>query len=147
MDNIDLTVLFLEQLSSKNQLIMDRRLTKIIQGDSFVLNYLYTHNCQVYPKEISEAMAVSTARVAKILGELNSQGMILRKNDEKDNRKAVIALTPKGIKRATELRENAIKNFEIVLSALSEEEIKEFIRIGEKLNMSFLDNLDIFNDD
>ena len=89
----DLTIRFLEQLSSTGQLIMDRRLIKISQGDSFVLNYLYTHNCKAYPKEISEAMAVSTARVAKILGKLNSQGLILRKCDDKDNRKGIIVLT------------------------------------------------------
>lgn len=40
----DLTIRFLEQLSSTGQLIMDRKLIKISQGDSFVLNYLYTHN-------------------------------------------------------------------------------------------------------
>lgn len=33
-------------------------------------------------------MAVSTARIAKILGDLDSQGMISRKCDDKDNRKS-----------------------------------------------------------
>lgn len=141
----DFTIRFLEQLSSTGQLIMDRRLIKISQGDSFVLNYLYTHNCKAYPKEISEAMAVSTARVAKILGKLNSQGLILRKCDDKDNRKVIIVLTSKGVEKVAEFRKNAIKKLEVVLSALDEEEIEEFMRIRKKLNSALLENIDKFN--
>lgn len=141
----DLTIRFLEQLSSTGQLIMDRRLIKISQGDSFVLNYLYTHNCKAYPKEISNAMAVSTARIAKILGDLDSQGMISRKCDDKDNRKVIIVLTPKGVEKVAGLRKNAIKKLEVVLSALDEEEIEEFMRIRKKLNSALLENIDKFN--
>lgn len=142
----DLTIRFLEQLSSTGQLIMDRRLIKISQGDSFVLNYLYTHNCKAYPKEISDAMAVSTARIAKILGDLDSRGMISRKCDDKDNRKVVIVLTPKGIETVSELRKTAIRKLEVVLSALDEEEIEEFMRIRGKLNSALVENIDEFNE-
>ena len=141
----DLTIRFLEQLSSTGQLIMDRKLIKISQGDSFVLNYLYTHNGNAYPKEISDAMAVSTARIAKILGDLDSQGMISRKCDDKDNRKVIIVLTSKGVEKVAELRKNAIKKLEVVLSALDEEEIEEFMRIRKKLNSALLENIDKFN--
>lgn len=141
----DLAIRFLEQLLSTGQLIMDRRLIKISQGDSFVLNYLYTHNCSAYPKEISGAMAVSTARIAKILGDLDSQGMISRKCDEKDNRKVIIVLTSKGVEKVAELRKNAIEKLEAVLSALDEEEIEEFMRIRKKLNSALLENIDKFN--
>ena len=141
----NLAIRFLEQLLSTGQLIMDRRLIKISQGDSFVLNYLYTHNCRAYPKENSDAMAVSTARIAKILGDLDSQGMISRKCDEKDNRKVIIVLTSKGVKKVAELRKNAIEKLEAVLSALDEEEIEEFMRIRKKLNSALLENIDKFN--
>lgn len=90
-------------------------------------------------------MAVSTARVAKILGKLNSQGLILRKCDDKDNRKVIIVLTSKGIEKVAEFRKNAIKKLEVVLSALDEEEIEEFMRIRKKLNSALLENIDKFN--
>ena len=90
-------------------------------------------------------MAVSTARIAKILGDLDSQGMISRKCDEKDNRKVIIVLTPKGIEKVAELRKNAIEKLEAVLSALDEEEIEEFMRIRKKLNSALLENIDKFN--
>ena len=90
-------------------------------------------------------MAVSTARVAKILGDLDSQGMISRKCDDKDNRKVIIVLTSKGVEKVAELRKNAIEKLKIVLSALDEEEIEEFMRIRKKLNSALLENIDKFN--
>ncbi|MBS7389774.1 MAG: hypothetical protein KIG33_05495, partial [Oscillospiraceae bacterium] len=68
-----------------------------------------------------------------------------RKCDDKDNRKVIIVLTSKGIEEVAEFRKNAIKKLEVVLSALDEEEIEEFMRIRKKLNSALLENIDKFN--
>ena len=122
-----------------------KRMDESSVGIGAVLRLLDEADDAVTAGQISQIIGVSTARVAKILGKLNSQGLILRKCDDKDNRKVIIVLTSKGIEKVAEFRKNAIKKLEVVLSALDEEEIEEFMRIRKKLNSALLENIDKFN--
>lgn len=47
-----------------------QQMSKLVKGELFVLNYLATHDHSVYPKELSGEMAVSTARIAVILNQM-----------------------------------------------------------------------------
>ena len=44
----------------------ERQLSRMVQGELFVLNYLATHEKITHPKELSESMAVSSARIASL---------------------------------------------------------------------------------
>ncbi len=133
MDTKQLAEKFLEQISNTENIKMDRTFSKVVQGDSFVLNYLYTHNCRAHPKEISSAMAVTSPRIAKILRDLKANDLINRAIDTNDNRRVVVVLTSKGIEQVQALREDIISKIEKCFSALDEDDIKDFIRIRNKI--------------
>ncbi|MGN0523750.1 MAG: MarR family winged helix-turn-helix transcriptional regulator [Eubacterium sp.] len=139
MNTRELAERFLEQLADTENLKVDRSFTKVVQGDSFVLNYLYTHNCQAHPKEISTAMAVTSARIAKIIRDLKSKDLITRVIDINDSRQVVIILTSKGIAYVQELREEAIAKIEQGFSVLDEKDIADFIRIKDKITKAMQD--------
>lgn len=133
MNRRDLAEAFLNQLSNTKHIKIDRSFNKMVQGDSFVLNYLYVNNKKAHPKEISDAMAVTSARIAKILRDLALKGMITRTVDDNDYRQIFIVLTNKGEKYVKELREYAILKIEEGFSALGEKDIEDLIRIREKM--------------
>jgi DNA-binding MarR family transcriptional regulator len=124
---------YLEQLSSTEQIKTTRHFNKIVQGDSFVLNYLYTHDCQAYPSEICTAMAVTSARIAKILADMKSKGLITRVNSSLDARHIMVVLTPKGVSYVEAIRDDAISKLEQTFSILDEKDIEDLIRIKNKL--------------
>lgn len=139
MEKRELAEKFLEQLCNTEHLKADRAFTKVVQGDSFVLNYLYTHNCQAHPKEISLAMAVTSARIAKILRGLKSRELITRAIDRDDSRQVVIVLTSKGISEVERMRDEAISRIEACFSTLDEKDIRDFIRIKDKITSAMRD--------
>ena len=61
-------------------------MSKIEKGELFLLNYLRTHGYSAYPKDLSHAMDVSTARIAVILRQATDKGWITRRDDPDDNR-------------------------------------------------------------
>lgn len=143
MNKRELAEEFLNQITCTNHIKMDRCFSKIAQGDSFVLSYLYLNNKKAHPKEISNAMAVTSARIAKILRDLYCKGLITRAIDENDYRKIYIILTDSGEKYVEEIRNFAISKIEESFSALDEQDIKDLIRIRDKMTKS-LSQTDIF---
>ncbi len=82
---------------SRPQIRFDRKLSKVMKGEIFVLNYLKNHDNHAHPKDLSDEMMVSTARTAVILNHLEQDGLIMRIPDEKDNRQIIVRLDEKGI--------------------------------------------------
>lgn len=133
MDRRDLAEAFLNQISDTRHIRIDRSFNRMVQGDSFVLNYLFMNGKKAHPKEISRAMAVSSARIAKILHDLTLKGLIARSIDDTDYRKIFIVLTEKGENCVEELRDIAISKIEEGFSPLDEKDIEDLIRIREKM--------------
>ena len=48
----------------------NQQLIKAIHGEMFVLGYLSEHGKRAYPKELSKALDVSTARIARMLNHM-----------------------------------------------------------------------------
>lgn len=140
MDSKKLAEAFLNQISNTDHLKMDRTFSKNVQGDSFVLNYLFTHDGKAYPKELSSAMAVSTARIAKILGDLTARGLVKRELDLNDTRQIKVLLTKKGTDLVVNLRDEAVTNLAKCFSKLDEKDIEDFIRIREKITKAMREN-------
>lgn len=65
---------------------VNRMLADLAKGELFVLNYLMVHQDPVHPKELSQQMMVSTARVAALLNRMEEEGLIVRLPDSRDNR-------------------------------------------------------------
>ena len=68
----------------------------MLRGELFVLNYLDHREGEVHPKELSEKMAVSTARIARLLNHMEEKSLVTRLPDPGDNRQIIVQLTPDG---------------------------------------------------
>lgn len=111
----------------------DRKINKILQGEAFALNFLYSHNNIAYPRELSNAMNVSTARIARLLNKLESDKKITRTPDPKDCRQILVTITQEGINSIIEHNKNGINFFAGLLEKLGEEDAKEYVRINKRL--------------
>ena len=56
-------------------------ISKLTQGEHFVLNYLLTHRHQAHPVDLSRGLVVSTARIAALLNRMEDKGLISRLPD------------------------------------------------------------------
>ena len=83
---------------------VNRMLADLAKGELFVLNYLMVHQDPVHPKELSQQMMVSTARVAALLNRMEEEGLIVRLPDSRDNRQNIITPTEFGIQFVQEHR-------------------------------------------
>lgn len=119
--------------SSIPKIKIERKLAKMVQGERFVLNFLYEHGNMAYPKDISKAMAVSTARIAKLLNEMENNELILRTADSSDNRKIIVTITDKGIQKVNEYRSYFSQYLAGLLEKLGPEDAEEYVRLNKKL--------------
>ena len=109
---------------------------RLNQGEPFVLNYLLLHH-QAHPVELCRSGAVSSARIAALLGRLEDKGYITRGPDPLNNRQVIVTLSPKGLEVIQSFRAQVLRSTAQMLSLLGPEDAKEFIRLRRKL----LDNL------
>ena len=101
-----------------------------------MLNYLLLHH-QAHPVELSRSGAVSSARIAALLGRLEDKGYITRGPGPLNNRQVIVTLSPKGLEVIQSFRAQVLRSTAQMLSLLGPEDAKEFIRLRRKL----LDNL------
>ena len=86
-----------ELLSIRGNLLQvpaNQKLSKMLRGELFVLNYLDHREGKVHPKELSEKMAVSTARIARLLNHMEEKSLVIRQPDPGDSRQIIVQLTP-----------------------------------------------------
>ena len=81
-----------------------KEISKLMRGEMFVLNYLKEHDGVVHPKELSEKLAVSTARIARLLKHMEEQGTIVRFTDANDSRQVVVRMTEQGASEIDHIR-------------------------------------------
>ena len=108
-------------------------LVKMERGELFVLNYLVTHDGAIHPKELSIALAVSTARIATILNKLEEKKLVQRHIDQEDNRQVIIALTEKGRQEILHVRSNVLPQISNLLESLGPEDASAFILSQKKV--------------
>jgi len=99
-----------------------------IPSNDFILLYIELRQ-EVLPKDISNAMGVSTARVAVALNELAEKGLITREIDDGDRRRIIVKLTPKGQEFSAEQKQKFIDGIACFFTKLGEHDAKEFVRI------------------
>lgn len=111
----------------------DRQLSKMVKGELFVLNYLATHKMVTHPKELSENMAVSTARIASLLNHMEEKKLICRYQDRNDSRQIVVVLTETGRSEIERIRAEVLSHISAMLEGLGPEDAEEYIRIEKKI--------------
>lgn len=133
MDYIDLANQLLDLRSRVPQIKMERTISEMGRGEVLVMNYLSSRKNKVYPKDISKALMLTTARIAAILKNLEKHDMITRTQDSLDNRQTVVELTDTGLASISIRREKVVQTTAKMLEALGEEDAKAYIRIQKKL--------------
>ncbi len=116
-----------------NRLKANQQMDEYTRGEIFVLGYLHASEMETYPKDISQAMAVSSARVAVLLNHMEDKGWIRRMPDETDNRKTVVAMTEAGEELFLQRRREVLDSLIEVLRDLGEEDAMELLRIRKKM--------------
>lgn len=111
----------------------DQKLSKMVKGELFVLNYLATHETVIHPKELSEDMAVSTARIASLLNHMEEKKLICRCPDKDDSRQIVVVLTEAGWERIQMIRTEVLSYTSAMLEELGPEDALAYIRIQKKI--------------
>ena len=124
MDYIELAVQLIDMRATVLQIKMERTMSQIARGEILALNYLAANGNQAYPKDMSRALMLTTARVAAMLKSLEGQGMITRSPDPSDSRQVIVCLTEKGVALVEERRTGMIHSVAKMLEALGEEDAK-----------------------
>ena len=140
---MDYTVLANELLSVRANLLQvpaNQQVSRMMKGKLFVLNYLATHEKFIHPKELSEKMAVSTARIASLLNHMEEEKLIQRYADKDDSRQVIVVLTEQGKQEAYRIRAEVISYVCSMLESLGPEDAEAYIRILKKIWSNFLSN-------
>ncbi|MDK2808402.1 MAG: hypothetical protein PWP24_1137 [Clostridiales bacterium] len=134
MDYRELAKEFMEMMHQMHRSKGQKKINDSMQGESFVLFYISEHEGNVIPSDISNAMEISSARIAATLNSLEKKGFIERKIDVEDRRRILIELTEEGKKEANRHQEMVMRITINMLEYLGEQDAKEFVRIMKKLS-------------
>ncbi|MGM9662299.1 MAG: MarR family winged helix-turn-helix transcriptional regulator [Oscillospiraceae bacterium] len=113
-----------------------RQLSKMTRGELFVLNYLRTQEDGVHPKELSEKMSVSTARIAALLKHMEEKGQVCRRPDPQNSRQVLVRLTEAGRAEIEKDRREVLLHTAQMLERLGPDDAREYVRILEKICLS-----------
>lgn len=108
------------------------RIEKSNKGASIVIKFLDALGKPTSPKHLAEALQLSSARIAVVLGSLEKKGLIVRNMDPNDRRRINVTLTKCGKKIANaekkEMRDRIVRVFEL----MGEEDTKKFLELTAK---------------
>lgn len=108
------------------------RLEKSNQGESMIIKFLDHANQPTSPKQLADALNLSSARIAVVLGNLEKKGQVIRKIDQEDRRRINVTLTEAGKKVAKiqkkQMRDKIIQIFE----QMGEQDTEQFIGLIAK---------------
>ena len=115
-----------------------QKLSNMLRGELFVLNYLHDHDTIVHPKELSENLSVSTARIASLLKHMEEKNLIVRAPDSSDSRQIIVRLTEDGKKAIQTYREDVLADLARTLESLGPDDAREYIRIQKKIYCNYI---------
>lgn len=119
------------------QVPANQQLSKMVQGELFVLYYLDAHTGVTHPKDLSEKMSVSTARIASLLNHMEGKGLVTRYTDSSDNRQVIVELTEEGKNAIAKVKAEVLSHLAAMLESLGPDDAQEYIRIQEKIWTNF----------
>ncbi len=104
----------------------------ITHSQFFVLVIIEQHH-NIGIKEISKKLNISSSAATQLVDELVENGYVVRKADLKDRRALQLELSPKGQKHITDLKNKHIKTLASLFDALSDEELKIYLKLHKKI--------------
>ncbi|MFA9376496.1 MAG: MarR family winged helix-turn-helix transcriptional regulator [Lachnotalea sp.] len=135
-DSTDYLLLAAELALIKRQLTKLHSIDKILEpnnGATFVLSYLAENTVPVTPKEISQVMNISSARIAMILNQLEIKEFIERNPDPNNGRQTIVQILPDGTLQHAKNKEAYTKRAIEFLEALGIEDAVTYVRLQKKI--------------
>lgn len=110
-----------------------RRIDETQAGIGAVLRLLRTGEGEVTAGKISEALNISTARVAVLIRKMAAKGLITKSRGSADARVTMVGLTEFGVKTADEMRRGIYRQIGLVIDAVGEERLWQFLDIAAEI--------------
>lgn len=126
----------LEAVSPGNKRCLPAGLERLDYVKDGTIRYLFEHDCVATPAQLTEFFGFSQARLTKVLSELESEGMVIRKQDTADRRRVIVYLTDKGLLEAGARHVARVGRLVVLLEYLGERDAAELVRILKKLHSS-----------
>ncbi len=133
MDYTDLANQLIDLRANMPQMKMDKERAQMMHGEAFTLNFLAANGNKAYPKDLSKALMLTSARIASILKSLEKRELITRTPDPSDSRQTIVELTETGISLVEERKAALLLSTKKMLEALGEDDAKTYVRIQKKL--------------
>lgn len=133
MDYTELAKQFLHASYHFRKHGMQRKIDETMQGEAFAILYILRQGGIVLPSEISNEMNISSARVAAMLNNLESKGLVSREIDKSDRRRILVDLTQSGRELAEKHHQHAVNATVRMLEMLGEHDAGELVRIMGRL--------------
>jgi DNA-binding MarR family transcriptional regulator len=134
MNYQELAIELLSKMQSMHKIMHQKNIQERMQGEALIRSCISEHYQEsIIPKEISNTMGVSPARIAAALNDLENKGLITREIDAEDRRKILVRLTEKGQSVAEESKGDFLQKMAALLSLLGEHDAKEYVRIMGRL--------------
>lgn len=105
-------------------------------GIGAVLRLLYAMDEDITAGKISDALNISTARVAVLLKKMVAKGLITKEPCSTDGRVTVVRLTEHGKKIISEMQADLYAQMSHIIDTVGEERILEFIAISEEIRIA-----------
>ena len=138
-----------KQLTEINKKMMKmKEYNKIIdsnRGEKVLLSYLAMHNGKATPVELSEALHVSTARIAVLINKLEQKQIVERQNHPDNKLNKIVKLLPKGEEINKQIKDDYNKQIIKFLETLSKEEAKTYVMLQQKLLEFIEKNMEVNN--
>lgn len=133
MEKREQALILMEELRKCRPQIFLDKIDLTDRGIHFVLGYLIHHNEEVISSDLSNALNVSTARMAKLLNKMETKQLIIKKHSNNDARKTVVVLTQKGIDKALLYKETLVNVTMNLIDQVGYNDLQEFVRISYKM--------------
>lgn len=98
------------------------------------LLHILKKNPSINQKDFAEKLHVRPQSLGEMLAKMEENGLIVRKKDPSDGRAILVDLTPAGEALEQEHHEKVFKDITARYSALTDEELAEYLRLTQKIN-------------
>lgn len=130
MELIELRNRLTASLSHLYEMEAIRNLVELWQGELHVLQYIFHHSdAEINPSVLSAALHVSRARITSTLAGLRNKGYISMEMSTEDRRRMRVFITSEGETYLQKKMQRVEKHFEVLVSGLGVENVKEFIKM------------------
>ncbi len=133
MDYRELAEELLRNMTRTAKMPFQKKVEDISHGEKKILGFLTFAKCSATSGELSEALYLTTPRVASALNSLSKKGFIERSRDASDKRIVIVTITEEGIRFMEDERKEALSMIEQTLEKLGEHDAKEFVRILKRI--------------